>query len=73
VLQHGCKIGKAAVTCQPTYVFPPVIKAVVRAIVSENIRDYEDPVGHNVYHVTLEDLANTKWPTAKKAKNKRKK
>ena len=29
----------------PTYVYPECIKDVVRAVLDENLRDYEDPEG----------------------------
>ena len=49
VFQHGCKIGKGKFTGgQATFVFPDCIKKVAQAIVGENIKDYEDPVGSQV-------------------------
>ena len=48
-LQHGCKIGRGQFTRnQPTFVFPKCVKKVVRAIVKEDVRDFEDPVGPHV-------------------------
>jgi len=38
---------------QPTYVFPACIKDVIRAVMAENIKDYEDPVGPNVSFVLV--------------------
>jgi len=72
-LQHGCKIGRGQFTRnQPTFVFPKCVKKVVRAIVKEDVRDFEDPVGPHVYHVTLKDLVDAKWPAAKKEKKNKK-
>lgn len=54
LLQHAFKIGKDAVKgYQPTYVYPACLKAVVREVAKESIRDYKDPVGPNVSFVLL--------------------
>lgn len=43
------KFGKGQFSgAQPTFVFPQCIKKVVQAVINENIRDYEDPVGSHV-------------------------
>lgn len=34
-----------------TYVYPSALKAVVRARFPDTVKDWEDPVGKEVYHV----------------------
>ncbi|XP_068709824.1 uncharacterized protein [Montipora foliosa] len=64
ILWFGNKIGAGQFRGKtfPTYVYPECIKDVVRAIIQENLRDYQDPENAAVYHVTLEDLHRAKWP-----------
>jgi hypothetical protein len=33
---------------KPTYVYPPSLKAVIRAIIPGDIADYTDPIGSRV-------------------------
>ena len=52
-LQYSLRIGEGAVDrasgkTKPTYVFPACLKEVVRVVIAENIRDYDDPSGRNV-------------------------
>ncbi|CAH3196293.1 unnamed protein product, partial [Porites evermanni] len=49
----------------PTYVYPPSLKAAVREAIGGELGDYPDPQGSAVYHVTLRDLQEAKWPGAK--------
>ena len=45
--QFGNKVGEGQFRGKrfPTYVYPACIKDVVRAVIDENLRDYQDPEG----------------------------
>ena len=45
--QFGNKVGAGQFRGKalPTYVYPDCIKDVVRALIEENLRDYQDPEG----------------------------
>ncbi|KAK3744066.1 hypothetical protein QZH41_020595 [Actinostola sp. cb2023] len=79
IMWHGSgHIGQEVVSGKdtPTYVYPAILKAVIRALIPGDLADYPDPTGSRVYNVTLTDLKRAKWPATstknKKKNNKRK-
>lgn len=64
ILWFGNKVGQGQFRGKalPTYVFPECIKVVARDLIDENLREYPDPVGSAVYHVTVQDLTEAQWP-----------
>ncbi|KAJ7391261.1 Coiled-coil domain-containing protein 58 [Desmophyllum pertusum] len=58
---------------QPTYVFPPTLKRVVRNIIHGELVDRPDPTHTRVYKINIGDLANAKWPTVKNNRKQKKK
>lgn len=68
ILWYGNHIGEGKFRgrSSPTYVFPTCLKEAVRERIDENLRDYPDPEGAAVYHVTFDDLFNADWPATKK-------
>ncbi|KXJ22381.1 hypothetical protein AC249_AIPGENE27393 [Exaiptasia diaphana] len=63
--KYGSKIGQE-LGVQPTYVYPQLIKDIVRAVIDGQLADYPDPTGKSVYKVKLEDVKAAKWSATKK-------
>ena len=57
LFQFGNKIGEGQVH-KPTYVYPETLKAVIRAIVPNDIANYRDPTGPRVSFVHFLSFTN---------------
>ena len=58
LFQFGCSIGKEKIGSEvkPTYVYPKILKRVVRSLLPSHVAEYDDPTGPTV-NQSLECLA----------------